>query len=767
MAISRNLSDRELEKFRESVSGYTSVNIVGDSSDPVPVSVVGGGGTVVLNSEFAEDAAHTSGDMGLFALAVRHDADTSMVSADGDYAPLQVDADGALKVSGAFSISGVATEVTLAALEAKFGPLGQAVMAASAPVVIASDQSAIPVSDGGSSLTVDGTVAATQSGTWNITNVSGTISLPTGAATETTLASLAAEDFSTETTLSALNAKFGALGQALMAASAPVVIASNQSAIPITDNSGSLTVDGTVAATQSGTWNITNVSGTVSLPTGAATEATLSALAAEDFATQTTLAALNAKFGSLGQTTMTGSAPVVIASDQSAIPITDNSGSLTVDGTVAATQSGTWNVTNVSGTVSLPTGAATSANQSTQITSLQIIDDLPLAQGSTTSGQSGVLAQAAVTSGTPSYTTATTRPLSMTTGGSLRTTVTGTTTVVGNVNTGSEFKEDNPHADGYQNTGNLILGVRNDSLAATLTASDDNFSVIATTSKGALYSRITDNTNFMPTMDAVGRAGFQKITDGTNTMPTMDTGARSGFVKLYDGLGFYNVPATVISISGVGIVGTVATDAFLNFQRFGSDGATYVRNVATANTLATARYATCDASGNTAVTPVDGYKATYSAAATAFAPAASATDVFTITGSASKTIRVTKIEMSATQTTAGNNEVLLVKRSTANSGGTSATPTIVPHDSSSAAGTAVVRSYTANPTTGTLVGAVASVKMFVSTTATENQKQIWDFGIRPSQAIVLRGTSQVLAINLNAATWTGGSISVYLEFTEE
>lgn len=37
-------------------------------------------------------------------------------------------------------------------------------------------------------------------------------------------------------------------------------------------------VSGTVAATQSGTWNITNVSGTVSLPTGASTEATLSTL---------------------------------------------------------------------------------------------------------------------------------------------------------------------------------------------------------------------------------------------------------------------------------------------------------------------------------------------------------------------------------------------------------------------------------------------------------------------------------------------------------
>ena len=34
-----------------------------------------------------------------------------------------------------------------------------------------------------------------------------------------------------------------------------------------------------------------------------------------------------------------------------------------IDGTVAVTQSGTWNLTNISGTISLPTGAATAANQ--------------------------------------------------------------------------------------------------------------------------------------------------------------------------------------------------------------------------------------------------------------------------------------------------------------------------------------------------------------------------------------------------------------------
>lgn len=47
----------------------------------------------------AEDAAHSSGDQGIMGLAVRNDAGTSLVSADGDYSPLSVDANGNLRVS--------------------------------------------------------------------------------------------------------------------------------------------------------------------------------------------------------------------------------------------------------------------------------------------------------------------------------------------------------------------------------------------------------------------------------------------------------------------------------------------------------------------------------------------------------------------------------------------------------------------------------------------------------------------------------------------
>lgn len=117
------------------------------------------------------------------------------------------------------------------------------------------------------------------------------------------LQAIKGKDFSTETTLAALSAKFNSLGQKAMAASAPVVIASDQTAIPIS-----------------------TISGAISLPTGAATEAkqdtgntSLATIAAKDFATQTTLAALNTKFSSLGAKASVNSAPVVLSTEQEAI----------------------------------------------------------------------------------------------------------------------------------------------------------------------------------------------------------------------------------------------------------------------------------------------------------------------------------------------------------------------------------------------------------------------------------------------------------------
>jgi hypothetical protein len=104
--------------------------------------------------------------------------------------------------------------------------------------------------------------------------------------------------------------------------------------------------------------------------------------------------------------------------------------STTITGTVAVTESGTWNITNISGTVSLPTGASTSALQTTGNTSLSTIAGAILTQGTTTTGQTGNLILGAVTTAAPTYTTGTINALSLDTSGNLRVTLAAGTIAV-------------------------------------------------------------------------------------------------------------------------------------------------------------------------------------------------------------------------------------------------------------------------------------------------------------------------------------------------
>ena len=160
---------------------------------------------------------------------------------------------------------------------------------------------------------------------------------------------------------------------------------------------------------------------------------------------------------------------------------------------------------------------------------------------------------------------------------------------------------------------------------------------------------------------------------------------------------------------------------------------------------------------------------TYSATANAFVPiATAATDVFTISGSATKIIRIHKVRVSAT-TTSGSAiklTVAAIKRSTANVGGTSAVVANVSHDSLDAAGTAVARSYTANPTTlGTAVGTVRGDATSVAANGILNILE-WIFNDVTSKPLVLRGVAENFCINFGGASITGPVASVSVEWSE-
>ena len=191
----------------------------------------------------------------------------------------KVNDSGAITELQAIKVLDFATETTQTALSAKFGSLGQKNMAGSAPVVIASDQAAIPIS-----------------------NISGTVSLPTGAATEakqdtgnSALSTIAAKDFATQTTLSALNSKFSSLGQKASTSSAPVVLSSEQETILSAIKTAVELIDNTVNGNSQLDVKLANLNGA---------------------ATETTLAAASAKLpAALGQQNTAGSLSVVIASD--------------------------------------------------------------------------------------------------------------------------------------------------------------------------------------------------------------------------------------------------------------------------------------------------------------------------------------------------------------------------------------------------------------------------------------------------------------------
>jgi len=236
-----------LNSIKKAVTGTT----VG-TKQALDVFVAGGGGGTQT-----EDALHVSGDQGQMALAVRNDAGAALAG-DGDYIPLSTDASGNLRVAASLTESAVAAD------------------GAAAPALV-------KVAGG-----VDG-VGNTQAlrtdtnGELQIDVLSS--SLPTGAATETTLAAASAKLPAT-------------LGQKTMAASMAVVLASDQSAVP---------VSGPVTDVQLRASAVPVSAASLPLPAGAAT----AALQAKTPINTTGDAATNAAVGAGAVITLTAPANAV------------------------------------------------------------------------------------------------------------------------------------------------------------------------------------------------------------------------------------------------------------------------------------------------------------------------------------------------------------------------------------------------------------------------------------------------------------------------
>jgi hypothetical protein len=165
-------------------------------------------------------------------------------------------------------------------------------------------------------------------------------------------------------------------------------------------------------------------------------------------------------------------------------------------------------------------------------------------------------------------------------------------------------------------------------------------------------------------------------------------------------------------------------------------------------------------------------KNTYSVSVT-FTPVPTPTDLVIITGSTTATIRVISLYVGTSNTLGGVSSTLFViKRGNMNLGGTFVPATAVPHDSASAAATAVVGHYTANPTTlGQTLGTVNVVRVSVPAVTPTSYAGIaeedgiellpWYAASVADDLVTLRGPNESLVVNHNAAALLPGQVHVY------
>ena len=163
----------------------------------------------------------------------------------------------------------------------------------------------------------------------------------------------------------------------------------------------------------------------------------------------------------------------------------------------------------------------------------------------------------------------------------------------------------------------------------------------------------------------------------------------------------------------------------------------------------------------------DNKETAYCGSTPAFTTAASATDIFNFKGSGTKTIYIRKIVwQQATVSSTGTIQVYLLKRSTANSGGTSSAITAIPLDSNFSSATASGVYYTANPTTGTSLGTISHCTLISGGVIWPGTIHILFDSTKGGSPIVLRGTSESVSVNFNGVTNGIGDSVVDIEWSE-
>jgi hypothetical protein len=163
----------------------------------------------------------------------------------------------------------------------------------------------------------------------------------------------------------------------------------------------------------------------------------------------------------------------------------------------------------------------------------------------------------------------------------------------------------------------------------------------------------------------------------------------------------------------------------------------------------------------------EGRKATYSAQVNGIAIIAG--NNFFLLGSASKTIRITKLIVSGNVPTTATNVIVAFQICSAPTGGTSSTSglTIGTYDSNNPAVSATAKYYTAAPTGGATTQTFLDVLDYtLGAPAAVSAPYIANFGQRSAQCPTIRGTSQAFCLFFGSAP-SSSAYTFTIEWTEE
>jgi hypothetical protein len=471
----------------------------------------------------------------------------------------------------------------------------------------------------------------------------------------------------------------------------------------------------------------------------------------------------------------------------------DNSGNLNVDVTFPGTMAVTgtfWQATQPVSIASLPlpSGAATSANQTTELASLASIDSkTPVLVGGSipVTGTFWQATQPVSIAGTVAVSLAST-------------TITGSVAV-----TGTFWQATQPVSGTFWQATQPISGAVSFTAPQHVIVDSATLGTVAVS--GAFYqatqpvsiasmpstpvtgtfwqaTQPVSGTFFQTTQPVSGTfwQATQPISGTISFTAPQHTIVDSGTITTVSAVTAITnaLPAGSNTIGKVDILGNAGAtlDAVITAASAPTNAlATLVVYNSTPPTLTTGQSVAvqADTTGSTYVN-TEGRKTTYRMCVKAFIPVASATSpTFSIQGSATKTIRITHIHVSwtcSTGTTLGT-DAFLQRFSVLTGGTTGSTPTGALLDTTNAAQTAVCLQYSAVPTVATAVGGILEAERIswitsVATIYPPDDDIDWVYGDRSGQNLVLRGTGQYVGLVVTAVGTTP-VMTLWIEWTEE